>query len=224
MRIREEIKELLSSEERISSRGINLKVSDGIVFLDGNVPDKNAKYIAGQIIKGVKGVKDVHNAIVVSIPEQNDVPADDIIKESILKLVNEHFTGKAADLDIKVSGGEVTLKGCVSAHNEKSDMDELVSGIKGVRSVSNELSIAGASEEDPLDKDIAGRVENLFDKSYSLDAGKITVNAKQGIVTISGEVPARFQYDRAEETARSADGVVSVINELDITGDAGNNI
>ena len=223
MRIEERVTGLLSSDNNIHARGIKVRVSDGVVYLEGEVPDKNTKYLSGQLPNAVEGVKEVRNALEVVMPERNDIPPDEIIKESIIKLLREHFGGERNELDIEVSGGDVLIKGSVSSYIEKSDVDEMLSGLEGVNSVKNELTIAGSSKDDPLDRDIARRVEDLYENSYSIDAGKITVNVKQGIVMLSGEVAGRLEYDRAEETAKTADGVISVINDLVITGGPGKN-
>jgi hypothetical protein len=52
----------------------------------------------------------------------------------------------AADVDVKVANGEVTLAGSVRTREEKRYSEDLVERITGVREVSNNLKVRPADE------------------------------------------------------------------------------
>ncbi|CAB3776734.1 BON domain-containing protein [Paraburkholderia caffeinilytica] len=53
-------------------------------------------------------------------------------------------------------------------------------------------------------------------KRSEIDAGSISITAKDGIVTVNGTVPDAEQLDEVTSIVKSVQGVVSVVNRLTI--------
>lgn len=62
-RISEEICQLLTDDDRIDARGIEVSVNDGEVTLSGNVPERRMKWLAEEVIESVGGVREVNNRL-----------------------------------------------------------------------------------------------------------------------------------------------------------------
>jgi hyperosmotically inducible protein len=60
------------------------------------------------------------------------------------------------------------------------------------------------------------RVYAAFAKHSGIDAGSISVTAKDGVVTLNGTVPDPQQVDEVTEIAKGVQGVVSVTNRLTV--------
>jgi hyperosmotically inducible protein len=60
------------------------------------------------------------------------------------------------------------------------------------------------------------RVYATFAKHSEIDAGSISVTAKDGVVTLNGTVPDAQQVDEVSGIAKGVPGVVSVTNRLTI--------
>ena len=60
------------------------------------------------------------------------------------------------------------------------------------------------------------RVYAAFAKHSEIDAGSISVTAKDGVVTLNGTVPDAQQVDEVSGIAKGVPGVVSVTNRLTI--------
>jgi hyperosmotically inducible periplasmic protein len=61
------------------------------------------------------------------------------------------------------------------------------------------------------------QIESALLQDRLTEDGDIEVLDTNGVVTLRGAVRSREASDRAEEIVRNTSGVVSVINELDVT-------
>src|SRR5437764_2488082 len=62
-RIREDVCERLTYDERVDATDIEVEVREGVVRLSGTVDDRYAKRIAEDVAESVRGIRDVENQI-----------------------------------------------------------------------------------------------------------------------------------------------------------------
>jgi osmotically-inducible protein OsmY len=67
--------------------------------------------------------------------------SDDRIREDVNDRLTDDHHLDASDIDVKVSNGEVTLTGNVSARNDKRRAEDIVDHIAGVKHVQNNLRV-----------------------------------------------------------------------------------
>jgi len=99
------------------------------------------------------------------------------------------------------------LGGCTRA--EKTRVNE------GVQDLGQQMK--GAAENarrTAADVTLAGKVKTALMTRKGLDTSRIEVEAKDGQVTLKGDIPSREQAERAEEVAQGTEGVTSVNNQL----------
>jgi len=65
-RIREEVSEALTDAHEVDASEIEVQVNEGIVSLNGSVPERQMKRAAEETIENLSGVKDVRNNLNVS--------------------------------------------------------------------------------------------------------------------------------------------------------------
>lgn len=73
---------------------------------------------------------------------------------------------------------------------------------------------AGCGDTDPA---IRARVETQFAAEPLVNQHQIAVESREGVVTLDGVVSSQDARQRAEELARSTEGVVRVINTLEVS-------
>jgi osmotically-inducible protein OsmY len=134
----------LFSDDRVKGSQVHVETKGGTVMLRGKVDDADAKTAAGEIAKGIDGVKSVKNELQVVAPSNRKaVDADD---KQITKSIENRFKQdpqlKNAKIDAKVNAGVVTLTGEVKSIDTSARASELARGIPGVRSVKNDLTFA----------------------------------------------------------------------------------
>ena len=134
----------LFSDDRVMGSQVHVETKGGTVMLRGKVDDADAKTAAGEIAKGIDGVKSVKNELQVVAPgNRKAVDADD---KQITKSIEDRFKQdpqlKNAKIDAKVNAGVVTLTGEVKSIGTSARASEVARGIPGVRSVKNDLTYA----------------------------------------------------------------------------------
>jgi osmotically-inducible protein OsmY len=73
----------------------------------------------------------------------------------------------------------------------------------------------GASEY-PDNAAITSKVRNALFREPTLKGAEINVEARQGVVQLSGIVDSRAEMQRAVEVASNVDGVTSVSNDIQL--------
>lgn len=101
------------------------------------------------------------------------------------------------------------VAGCSPA--DKAQIHEGVQGIREeARSAATEAQRAAANTQ------LGVQVKNVLSNYKGLDAHRIDVKAKDGVVTLQGNVTSRDQADLAEKVAGQVKGVNSVQDQLTI--------
>ena len=136
----------LFADERVKGTQVSVDtMKDGVVHLRGKVDSAEAKAAAGEIAKGIEGVKSVQNDLQVVAPgNRKAVNASD---KDIEKQVETRLSKDAQlkSVDVRIDAGVVTLTGEVPSITAAAKASEMARGVAGVRAVKNELSVRQAS-------------------------------------------------------------------------------
>jgi len=110
--------------------------------------------------------------------------------------------------------GVVTLTGTVAEESHKSLAKETVASLPGVKSVDDQLVLAGERPAENSDGWIGMKVKTALLFHHNVNAFKTKVDVKEGVVTLTGEASSQAQKDLAGEYAKDVDGVKDVKNEM----------
>jgi osmotically-inducible protein OsmY len=114
---------------------------------------------------------------------------------------------------VAVDGGRVSLMGEVDWQYQRVRAAELARGVRGIRSIRNEIVVTGRT----LALDVRGKIEEALDRMSMIDSAAITVESPgDGLVVLRGSVCSWSQRATAEHTARSAHGVTAVENWIEV--------
>ena len=129
------------------------------------------------------------------------------------------------DVHVDTTGDSVTLTGQVPSEAEKSAVEKIVRGTKGVAQVVNNLQVdptvkaAGAQSEHVTSVEIKAAVLQSILNNPDLKAQQIKVDVAGGVVTLSGSVQTPGQKAAAEAVARKTPNVQRVdSNTLSVAG------
>ncbi len=119
--------------------------------------------------------------------------------------------------------GVITLKGNVKTPEDKDKAEQTAKAAAGSEIVANELLVAGNDESHA--KDVAGASDDAiearwkeFVKANRLENQHIRANAKNGVLTLKGDVDTPEQRMEVEQNAAKIGGVTQVVNELTVKG------
>lgn len=216
--IKKNIQDSLYWDDRVDSSTIDVEVSDGKVTLKGTAPSHFAKTAATDDALFVNGVRAVDNEMTVVYPPSVQVLTDDEIKISLENIFTWDSDIVSDDIDTKIDAGVVTLTGHVDKLWKKYYIEKKAVGISGVMDVINEIIVT--PKEDVVDEIIGQDIINAIERTTLIDINNINVEVNAGEVTLSGEVPTWYDYNRINESALYTPGVIKVDNNLVITGRA----
>jgi hyperosmotically inducible protein len=127
---------------------------------------------------------------------------------------------KGADIKVHSKDGVVTLTGSVYTESYKSLAWETVANLPDVISVDNKLVVKGEAPDEDTDAWLVSNVKATLLFHRSVNATETEVLAKEGTVTLRGEIASVGQKDLATEYAWDVQGVKDVKNEMTVSTDA----
>lgn len=122
-----------------------------------------------------------------------------------------------AHIGVAVEDGGVTLFGEVPSAAERIAARKAVLRVRGVRTVADELQVAGADWRLVTDSDIAEALARALRDAASIPSGKVQASVEDGVVTLQGEVEWQYQREAARKLAETLVGVREVDSRITLT-------
>ncbi|MFZ2960195.1 MAG: BON domain-containing protein [Candidatus Ozemobacteraceae bacterium] len=140
--------------------------------------------------------------------------ADDTIKSSFENAYVYKTYLKGDSIKTEVKDGVVTLNGTVADKSHKALAQETLANLPGVTNVDNHLVTEAEVAAENADNWIGQKVKLTLLFHRNVNAGKTTVEVKDGIVTLKGEASSAAQKELTAEYAKDIAGVKEVKNEM----------
>ncbi len=205
--LKQAVEDAFLYDPRLKSFNPDVSVNEGIVTLNGEVDNLKAKRAAGQDAKNVVGVFGVKNQLDV---RPMYIPQDNELKSKIISAIEKEPALENKGVEVKADHGLVYLSGDVGSGFQKSLAEEIVSKIKGVTDINNNIQVTGNSEKvysdyygwnnfyPPYhvkvsnsyknDSEIKDNIESQLWWSPYVNQDDIDVSVSKGVVTLEGTV------------------------------------
>jgi len=134
--IANEVITALKSNWSVPKDKVKVKVEDGWITLDGELPWNYQREAAKNAVNYLSGVKGVINNIKV-ISETHD----EIEKEKVESALKLNWSLNSLDIKVKVSGNIITLTGIVNSWYQKEEAERIAWNTPGVWTINNELIV-----------------------------------------------------------------------------------
>lgn len=118
----------------------------------------------------------------------------------------------AAAIGVAVQEAVVTLSGHVESYRQKHAAAEVVTAIRGVRGLANELDVNLPIDSERSDEDIVHTIASIFVWNISIPQDRIKVQVAKGWVTLEGSVDRYYQRLAAEAAVKDLMGVKGISN------------
>jgi osmotically-inducible protein OsmY len=220
--IRNDVVKALAYDPAADSYEIEVNVKNGTVTLSGTVDSWAEKQLAGQVAKGVKGVKKMENGITVEY--RTPRPDSEIKAEVERRLELDPYISDGL-IEVNVKDGKVTLTGTVGSPSERSGA-YAKSWVNGVGFVDTQgLQVEpwardgmrrGSKFADRSDEEIERAVQEALAHDPRVFCFNVGVEVEGGSVTLSGTVDNLKARKAAERDARHTIGVWMVENYLKV--------
>ena len=140
------IRSRLLAKANVSAANTKVTVKDGAVTLGGTAYNQTQKELTEVYAQEIAGVKSVKNEMVVKEkPAKGEMIAEKIDDASITTLVKfsllRHKRTSALKTKVRTDDGVVTVTGVAADEAEKSLVTKLTQGVRGVKSVSNHMTV-----------------------------------------------------------------------------------
>ena len=211
--IREAVQAELDFDPLVDTVNITVKNIDGDVALNGTVPSYPQYQEAAAAARRVSGVKQVHNHLMVMLPDADY--RDDVQLATAANNALGWDVTVPSGIEATARDGNLTLSGLVEYGSQRLAAERAVSGLTGVRNVKDEIEITW--DADPVDATIA--VQDALDRNALVaDDSDVVVDTNGNTVTLTGHVRTWAEHDAAVGAAWMAGGVFQVRDDLVITG------
>ena len=221
------VRSALTLSKRVSAYNIEADSKDGVVTLNGQVASESIKSLAEEIARDTEGVKDVNNQITVdpgAQPSVESVRVEDLeIRAAILEAIARSSELGGKNIEVKVENRMVTLSGSVANPAQRNGAEQTARAVGNVAGVTNNLEVANpqAATEPPSapadpNAELAKRVEFELFRTGAFDTPAMTINAKDGTITLSGAARSLAEKMLAERIAQGTPGVKKVENQLKV--------
>jgi osmotically-inducible protein OsmY len=191
-------------DQAVPFNDLDVRTSEGIVTLTGEVDNILAKERATHLAETVKGVRAVVNQVMVKPPEQR---ADDQIQDDVKAALLRDPATESFEINVHVQDGEVTLGGTVGSWQERELAATVAKGVRGVTALKNYIKVD--YETDRPDSEIKREIEQTLLWDALVDHALIDVEVQDGKVRLDGVVGSVAEKRQAISDAYVA-GVASV--------------
>ena len=130
----------------VSNSNTTINVKDGVVTLTGTAENQAQKDLTGEYAKEIDWVKSVKNDLVVTAsPTKSETVGESIDDASITTQVKyalfSHKSTSALKTKVATNDGVVVISGEANNDAEKTLVTKLTKSIRGVKSVSNDMTV-----------------------------------------------------------------------------------
>ena len=202
--------------EKLDEQVAEVIVRDGTVILRGKPQNAFVKMKAIEAALAVEGVESVEDELDVAGPESHEEMVRALVSAV---LTYPHYT-VFDDVGFQLQDeGLVVVTGWVTEPFKKTELDERIGKVAGVRELKSVIEVLPNS---PTDDRLR---ERLFDAIYGNDLFQkyanrahppIRIIVSSANVMLTGAVASRVEKIQAESIVRSTFGVINVDNRLQI--------
>lgn len=212
--IKNNVQDQLKWNNSVDASHVSVEVSNGIVFLQGDVKSYAEKITAARYAFLVPGVKNVENNLNVHFKGEANQPGDTQITHYINHALQASSEIKSNDIVVETNNQVVTLKGTVATFREKYKTEDLANQSTGVVDVINliDVKLVKTVEDLNIEKDIKA----AYQRSPLIEEDKIGVKVHGGVVRLTGHVANYPIKKEAIDLATYSKGVTDVTDELAI--------
>jgi osmotically-inducible protein OsmY len=214
MNIDEELRltviDALRANMMIDASEIGVAVEQHVATLTGKVGGYYQKQAAEKTTRRVSGIRGVAEKLEVVLPGPHKRSDTEIAQAAANALLWNAIVPE--DVKVTVEKGWLKLTGKTEWSYQRQAAHNAVNTLTGVLGVTNEIEVTQSTPSST----IKSQIEDTLRLASERDAKRISVENKNGVVTLKGTVRSWSERNDASRTAWNAPGVSMVENLLEI--------
>ncbi|KWD88696.1 BON domain-containing protein [Burkholderia ubonensis] len=208
--LKQHVEQELFWDPALHARRIDVDVRDRVVTLRGTVVSWAQKFAAQKAAQRVGGARALVLELAVAAPPS--ARADQELASAIMSAFKWQEALEDQPVRVEVDRGCVTLDGEVDWGYQRHAAETIVSRMAGVVGVANRIHVRAAH----MASDVGGQIAAAFARRAQRESAAISVDAVDGIVTLSGTVDSLADRRAACGAVWSVKGVREVIDRLTV--------
>jgi hyperosmotically inducible protein len=215
--LRERIEARLAKADLAEQGQIEVEVRDGVAVLTGFTTTVAGQRQAEKAAR--KETRRVESRLRVVPAPRTDADIRDSVVDAVLGYT---YYGVFDSVGVAVDGGVVTLQGSVRQPLRKSDLEQRVARLEGIREVRNDIRVQPVSTfDDRLRRQL---YHQIYGSGFFRYAGfanpPIHIVVENGNITLTGVVNSRVERAKLESIARGT-LAFRVDNQVEVESDRG---
>jgi len=126
----------------------------------------------------------------------------------------------AAEIGVTAKDGVVSLTGEVDSYIKKLEAEHAAKRVIGVQALIEKIEVNIPNKWSKTDSEVIEKVLKAIKKTWFITKGKVTVQVKDGWVTLEGELPWNYQKDEIKYAINYLPGVKGVTNSIKIKSES----
>jgi osmotically-inducible protein OsmY len=118
---------------------------------------------------------------------------------------------QAAEIGVTAQDGIITLNGTVNSYAKKSEAEDAVKKVAGVKVVIEQIEVSLVKGVNKTDHEIAIEILNALATSW-VSAEQLKIKVEHGLVTLEGTLHWNFQKQAARKCIKNIIGVTGIKN------------
>jgi osmotically-inducible protein OsmY len=196
-------------DPKVDSAAVAVSADDGTITLRGTVGSFREKREAKHAAERVFGVTSVDNKLQVRLLVGSQRDDADLRGDILQAMALDSLV--PATVDAKVDSGVVSLTGTAEWQYQRDEAEFVAANILGVIDVWNEIELTGVV---PSAGDVKSSIKSAFKRNAKIDADDLSVETKDGTITVKGVVGSWSEHDEAISAAWAAPGVRKVDDKI----------
>lgn len=213
LQLQRDVLEELKFEPSIREAEIGVAAKGGVVTLTGFVDSYVEKFSAEQTAERVGGVKAVADEIKVKLSGAHQ-RSDTDLAHAVVNALRWDIQVPDDHIKATVEDGWIALDGEVEWQYQKWAAEGAVRNLTGVKGITNLLTVKPRRAST---YEVGQKIKDSLRRHAERDADKITIEAKDGQVTLRGTVSSFAERQDAERAAWQAPGVTKVEDMIAVT-------
>jgi osmotically-inducible protein OsmY len=206
LQLQRDVLDELKFEPSIREAEIGIAAKGGVVTLTGFVDSYAEKFAAERTAERVGGVKAVADEIKVKLPGTHQ-RSDTDIAHAVVNALRWDIQVPDDRIKATVEEGWIALEGDVEWQYQKWAAEGAVRNLTGVKGVTNLIAV---KPKNASTHEVGQKIKDSMRRHAERDADRITIDAKDGRVTLRGTVSSFSERQDAERAAWQALGVTNV--------------
>lgn len=209
-----EIQDRLYHAQVFKHGNVNVTFDNGTATLTGSVDSAGVKMDAERAARKINEVNDVVNQITVN---PGDTGPEGIVRQARKEILTYPFYTIFDNIVLKIQGNDLTVAGQVTDPYKKTDIGNFLAHIKGVVTLTNDLTVLSVSQfDDAIRLAVARAIYNdpYFINYRNQAIPPIHIVVDHGNVTLEGVVNSEVDKATAGRDARPAATYFGFTNNL----------